>query len=239
MKNGAAKTSPALNIMALFLLASFVVLTIDSVIDIAKPARKSTSPNIITIAGRATPDPALSVPGSVLTAHEIAHMRYMREEEKLAHDVYQSFSGTWGVPVFGKIARAEQRHTEVVLGLLVFYGIPDPAANLGPGQFADPRLASLYSTLIEKGATSLTDALMVGGLVEEVDIADLENAVASTNRPDIIRVYENIHRGSRNHLRSFAGNLARSGIAYHPQKLGAAEVQSILSSPMENGPPRY
>ena len=191
----------------------------------------------VTVAGRATLNSAVDVPGSVLTAHEIAHMRYMREEEKLAHDVYRVFAGQWGTPVFAKIAVAEQRHTDVVLALLSAYGVPDPAADTGPGQFSDPRLAELYETLVKKGGASIADALMVGGLIEEVDIADLENAVASTRRPDIIMVYNNIHRGSRNHLRSFARSLAQIGVGYTPQKLSAAEVQGILSSPMENGPP--
>ena len=95
----------------------------------------------------------------------------------------------------------------------------------------------MYKTLVRKGAISYTDALYAGGLIEEVDIADLAFAISSTNRPDVMRVYNNIHRGSRNHLRSFAGALAQLGILYQPQKLGAAEVQVILSSPMENGPP--
>ena len=96
----------------------------------------------------------------------------------------------------------------------------------------------MYYQLMKKGALSPIDALRVGGLIEEVDIADLEYAVASTNKADIIRVYENIHRGSRNHLRAFAGLLAQYGVVYQPQKLSAAEVQTVLSSPMENGPPQ-
>ena len=160
----------------------------------------------------------------------------MREEEKLARDVYTVFSGYWGGPVFSQIATAEQRHMNAVLGLLQRYGIPDPVANAGPGEFTDSNLISMYKTLVRKGAKSYADALYAGGLIEEVDIADLTFAVSSTNRPDIVRTYNNIHRGSRNHLRAFAGALAQLGIPYQPQKLSAAEVQAILSSPMENGP---
>ena len=182
---------------------------------------------------------AVNVPGSVLTPHEIAHMRYMREEEKLARDAYLLLANRWGIPAFGKIAQAEQRHMDAVLGLLTRYGIPDPAAGMDAGQFIDPNLASLYATLMQKGAKSPINAIQVGGLIEEVDIADLEFAVSSTSRADIIRVYENIHRGSRNHLRAFAGLSAQYGVVYQPQKLSPTEVQAILSSPMENGPPQW
>ncbi|MEI7606082.1 MAG: DUF2202 domain-containing protein [Rhodospirillaceae bacterium] len=195
-----------------------------------------TAASMVPVAGRATLGTAVNVPGTALDQHEIAHMRYMREEEKLAHDVYTVFSGYWGGRVFSQIATAEQRHMNAVLGLLQRYGIPDPVANVGPGQFTDPNLISMYGELIQRGARSYADALAAGGLIEEVDIADLTFAVSSTSRPDIIRVYNNIHRGSRNHLRSFAGALAQLGISYQPQKLSVAEVQFILSSPMENGP---
>jgi hypothetical protein len=225
--------------LAIFLIFSTAILIIDKIARISAPssAHQIETVQAIAVGGRATLGSSLAVPGSVLTVHEIAHMRYMREEEKLAHDVYLLLASQWGTPVFAKIAQAEQRHTDAVLGLLVRYGVPDPSAGAGPGQFTDSGLAALYQTLIQKGTVSLMDALMVGGLIEEVDIADLENAVASTTRPDIIRVYENIHRGSRNHLRSFAGALNQIGMAYQPQKLSTAEVDAILSTPIERGPP--
>ena len=197
----------------------------------------NTAASMVPVAGRATLGSAVNVPGTTLDQHEIAHMRYMREEEKLARDVYTVFSGYWGGPVFSQIATAEQRHMNAVLGLLQRYGIPDPVANAGLGQFTDSNLISMYETLVRKGEKSYADALYAGGLIEEVDIADLTFAISSTNRPDIIRVYNNIHRGSRNHLRSFAGALAQLSIPYQPQKLSAAEIQVILSSPMEIGPP--
>ena len=197
----------------------------------------NTAASMVPVAGRATLGSAVNVPGTTLDQHEIAHMRYMREEEKLARDVYTVFSGYWGGPIFSQIATAEQRHMNAVLGLLQRYGIPDPVANVGLGQFTDSNLISMYETLVRKGEKSYADALYAGGLIEEVDIADLTFAISSTSRPDIIRVYNNIHRGSRNHLRSFAGALAQLSIPYQPQKLSAAEIQVILSSPMENGPP--
>ncbi len=222
--------------LAAFLALSAVVLVVDALVGMPAPAPPPPA-RVVTIAGRATVAAAPAAPGSGLSRHEIAHMRYMREEEKLAHDVYQLLADHWGDPVFARIAQAEQRHTDAVLGLLVRYGVPDPAAGNRAGQFTDPGLAALYAELADKGRRSPADAWTVGGLIEEVDIADLENATASTTRPDIIHVYRTIHRGSRNHLRAFAGALARNGIPYRPQKLAAAEVQAIVASPMENGPP--
>ncbi len=232
--------STAIVLVLVFIVFASAVLGLDgllrgSISDAGDPAQAGMVP----VGGRANMGMAVNVPGSVLTQHEIAHMRYMREEEKLARDAYLTLANRWGIPAFGKIAQAEQRHMDAVLGLLTRYGIPDPAAGMDTGQFFDPNLSSLYATLMKKGATSPINAIKVGGLIEEVDIADLEFAVSSTKRQDIIRVYENIHRGSRNHLRSFAVLSAQYGVTYQPQKLSPTEVQSILSSPMENGPPQW
>ncbi len=237
-----AEPSIGLSFVLLFFVLSSIILGIDGVMGLSSSlstnqAAVAVQAKAMVVGGRAPLGSAINVPGSVLTEHEIAHIRYMREEEKLARDVYLALANQWNIPVFSKIAQAEQRHMDAVLGLLNRYGIPDPAANTEIGQFMDPSLASLFNTLMKKGSLSSTDALQVGGLIEEVDIADLEYAVASTNRNDIIRVYQNIHRGSRNHLRAFAGTLAQHGVVYQPQKLNSTEVQSILSSPMENGPP--
>ena len=239
MKKASASTSGyglGFAVFAMFVAISATILLFDEIMGLSI-SREPIHASAMTVAGRATKGSAIVVPGSVLTSHEIAHMRYMREEEKLAADVYQFLANKWNAAIFSRIAQAEQRHTEAVLGLLNRYGVPDPAANARPGVFVDQNLADLYRVLVNKGVVSLADALMVGGVIEEVDIADLENAVASTDHPDIIQVYQNIHRGSRNHLRSFARSLAQLGITYQAQKLSAAEVQGILSSPMENGPP--
>ena len=58
---------------------------------------------------------------------EIAGLKFMREEEKLAHDVYVTMFNTWGAQVFANIAESETEHTEAVLGQIELYGVEDPA----------------------------------------------------------------------------------------------------------------
>jgi hypothetical protein len=43
---------------------------------------------------------------------EAASLQFMREEEKLAHDVYVTLYEQWGLRVFNNISRSEQQHTE-------------------------------------------------------------------------------------------------------------------------------
>jgi hypothetical protein len=81
----------------------------------------------------------------------------------------------------------------------------------------------------------MLEALKVGAFIEETDIADLQKAMAGTSRPDILMVYDNLMRGSRNHLRAFAGQIEMQGVAYTAQAMPQAEVDAIINSPNERG----
>ncbi|HMZ44766.1 MAG TPA: DUF2202 domain-containing protein, partial [Anaerolineales bacterium] len=150
-----------------------------------------------------------AIPASDLSAEEAAALLFMREEEKLARDVYNQMYALWGQPVFQNIAASEQTHTDEIKLLLDRYGLADPA--LDPGQFTDPNLQALYNQLIAQGSISVTEALNVGALVEQTDIADLQNRLAQTDNADIQLVYTNLMNASYNHLAAFTGEQGGNG----------------------------
>ncbi len=171
-----------------------------------------------------------------LTDGEIASLLYMREEEKLAKDVYLTLYDQWGVRVFQNIANSEQTHMDAVKSLLDFYRLEDPAAGSAVGEFANADLQALYDQLIAQGAQSLGDALKVGAAIEEIDILDLEENLAEVESANIRTVYENLLKGSRNHLRSFTSTLSRqTGEVYEPQYMQDAAYQAIVGSTQETG----
>ena len=135
-------------------------------------------------------------------------LAFMREEEKLAHDVYALFGLMYvdqhpGSNVFARIAASEQRHTDAVLDLLVSYGLPDPA-YAEPGVFRDPELQALYDTLVAVGSEGLTQALGVGVVIEQKDMEDIVEAIKlSLGYEDIVQVYSNLLAASENHLQAF------------------------------------
>ena len=171
---------------------------------------------------------------SALTEREQADILFMQEEEKLARDVYQILYDQWNLPVFATIGAAEQTHIDSVSVLVNRYGLSSQMTET-PGYFTDPTLQALYDDLVAEGSKSTTAALRVGALIEEVDIEDLNSAITRTDKEDIILVYENLRRGSRNHLRSFVQNLDRSGETYTPQVLSEKDYQVIISSSVETG----
>lgn len=150
-----------------------------------------------------------SDPSRPLTSAEAAGLQFMREEEKLAHDVYAALGEAYGVRVFANIARSESTHMAAVKSLLDVYSVPDPVGANGPGVFSDPAFTRLYAQLVAQGKQSLTEAMKVGVAIEELDIDDLEARIAATDRADLKAVYGNLLRASQNHLRAFQRQLAR------------------------------
>ena len=163
-------------------------------------------------------------------------LAFMREEEKLARDVYITLYEQWGARVFTNISRSEQMHTDAIATLLKRYNLQDPVVTDSVGAFTNADLKALYDQLIEMGNPSLIDALKVGAAIEEIDILDLQKQLDDVvDNQDIAYVYENLMRGSRNHLRAFTRNLENQGVDYTPQYLDQETYDAIVNSPMERG----
>ena len=159
----------------------------------------------------------------------------MREEEKLARDVYQALHEKWGHRVFQNIAQSEQQHMNAIQALLKKYSMEDPAAKAPAGVFHDEELQTLYNSLVEQGEQSLIEAFQVGATIEDLDIKDLYEFLEQTDNTDIKTVYQNLAKGSRNHLRSFCYQLSLNGASYEAQFLTMAQINDIISSPKERG----
>ncbi|MDP2820076.1 MAG: DUF2202 domain-containing protein [Polaromonas sp.] len=179
------------------------------------------------------PIPERSAPAT-LSPQETTDLLFMREEEKMARDVYLTLNEAWGLAPFANIAASEQRHMDAMLKLLRTYRLADPAAGNLVGEFTNPNLQTPYLMLMNKGRLSALDALQVGGIIEETDIRDLVTASQRTTHGDIDATYDKLLCASRNHLRAFARSLeAMTGQPYAAQVATQAEVDVILEAPME------
>jgi len=171
-----------------------------------------------------------------LSQDEIDMIKHMREEEKLARDVYdylyEKYSDSVAATVFDNISNSEQRHMDMVLALLIKYNIDDPASP-EPGVFTIPELQELYNQLIALGEQSFLDALKVGATIEDVDIYDLANYMAQTDNDDIYETFSRLQCGSRNHMRAFYGEILNQGGDYTPQFISETEFENIINSDHE------
>ena len=125
----------------------------------------------------------------ILDEIEAKHLAFMREEEKLARDVYltlhKRFKNT--KTPFSQIDDSEQRHTDAVAGMLHRYGEADPntddAIGVFTGEYAD-YFTQKYNALIDVDTpypdhplnytnNPLLNALYHGAFIEELDMSDI------------------------------------------------------------------
>jgi hypothetical protein len=194
-----------------------------------------------------------STEASTLDFNEATHLTFMREEEKLARDVYTKLGMLYpGSVVFGRIDDSEQQHTNAVKGIMERHGLKDPNTNDNLGIFTGEEYGDYftekYAYLVNKASASELDALYVGAFIEELDMLDInrcpqeivqqDNEVGSdaecgllyTDEPDIINLYGSLLNGSESHLRGYVRAIEAiiGKGAYTAQVLSQEAVDAIL-----------
>jgi len=189
---------------------------------------------------------------AVLDDGETTHLIFMREEEKLARDVYLTQGENYPeLMVFANIAVSEQKHTDTMKDKLAQFKVPDPSTDDTVGVFTGaeygPYFTATFANLVALGKTSGLNALYVGALIEELDMHDIvdcpvvivetDNDVAEgecgmdyTEARALIQSYGNLLAGSKDHLRAFVNNIELDiGEGnYAAQYLTQEEVDAIL-----------
>ena len=165
-----------------------------------------------------------------LTREEVEGILFMREEEKLARDVYLYLYEVHPLRPFLNISKSEQAHMDAIKYLIDTYELEDPVGENQEGVFQNPELQQLYNELIKTGSESREEALKVGALIEEIDIIDLRTELEETAKnEDVIRVFDNLCQASERHLKAFVRVLSLYEVEYTPVKLEQEEFDSILS----------
>ncbi|UYP00870.1 DUF2202 domain-containing protein [Oceanotoga sp. DSM 15011] len=162
-----------------------------------------------------------------LSSDEINAILLMREEEKLARDVYDYFANLYNSKIFYNISNSEQKHTDSVKNIIEKYNLEDPFIN-SAGVFENKELQSIYNDLIEKGSNSYIDALKIGAMIEELDIKDIRDSLNYIDNEDIIFVFNNLEKGSINHLNSFMKNIEKLNSQYSPIYLSEDEFYKLI-----------
>lgn len=142
-----------------------------------------------------------------LSEDEIAGLLYMREEEKVARDVYNVLGAKWHEDLFTRIAGSEQNHMDAVKKMIDKYELTDPVDEIEtPGLFTEA-FQKIYDDLVALGLSSKENAIVVGQIIEQTDIDDLDKWIGLTNAQEIIKMYEHLKAGSERHLISFTNHI--------------------------------
>ena len=191
--------------------------------------------------------------GIVLDYNEQTHLEFMREEEKLARDVYMKLSAMYPKHrIFGKIDDSEQKHTDAVRAMINKYGLDDPNTNDNVGVFTGEDygwyFTEKFNLLVERASLSELDALYVGAFIEELDMMDINqcpqvivetdngiNDVSEcgkvyTDNSDVNNLYASLLDGSDSHLEGYVRNIEKyiGKGNYQAQVLPQEEVDEIL-----------
>ena len=161
-------------------------------------------------------------------------LTYLREEEKLARDVYLSLYDVWNVMVFSKISTSEQRHMDRVAETLAAFELPDPVIDDAVGAFTNPEIDALFVQLVSDGLDNEVAALTVGAIIEDLDIRDIQNMAARTDDPTALATYESLECGSRNHMRAFMEQLHIRDADYAVQYISNELFVEILATAKES-----
>ena len=171
-----------------------------------------------------------------LSKEEIEYIAHMREEEKIARDVYITLYKKWGIKTFDNIKNAEQRHMDLVKVLIDKYGLEDSMVDNTVGVFKTKEFQDLYNSLIEKGMKSEIEAIKVGLTIEDLDIYDLDRYLAQTDNQDIQNIFEKLNEGSFHHAQAYTRQLERyNGGDYKPQYLNQERWDEVLDSENVHG----
>lgn len=185
--------------------------------------------------GNSMQEQIASLPKEAINIEERNGLILMREEEKMAHDIYSFLYDKWNIMIFNNIASSEQTHTDAVLELLDKYDIDDPASGKNIGVFNDTSLQRMYNQLLINGNYSLLSALTVGATIEDLDIYDLEKLILKADNQDIAFVYNNLLKASRNHMRAFYSQIVNNGGTYRAKYISQQQLEDIVNSPKEVG----
>lgn len=163
-----------------------------------------------------------------LTQAELDNLNFLLEEEKMARDVYLYLYDLYGVNIFNNISSSEQRHMDFVIEILDNYDLEYNYLD-EHGEFINQDIQTLYDQLTSKGDVSLLEAYLAGITIEDLDIFDLNNAIANTDKADLIEMYETLSCGSRNHMRAFYDKIKAEGSDYDPQYISSNLFSDIIT----------
>ena len=158
-------------------------------------------------------------------------LQFMREEEKLAQDVYAHLGKIWDLTPFHHIQQSEQEHMNLIGELLAEFNIKDPYVSTGntPGVFKNKDLQKLNNKLVVQGGKSLVEALKVGAFIQERNINDLDAAIGRTDNQRVLQVFRQLREASENHLLAFVRNLSVESVTYKPQVLTRERYEGIIN----------
>jgi|APHM01.1.fsa_nt_gi Uncharacterized protein conserved in archaea len=168
------------------------------------------------------------LPKEELSDQEVEDIRFMRQEEALAYDVYGTFYDEYGVKAFTNIESSEETHTGAIEGLVLKYDLDDPY-NESTDSFDSQEFSDLREKLVDRGMESEVEALKAAAEVEDRNIAHLREKLENTDNQDTQEVYSTLLGDAKRHLTAFDRQLDRRDASYEPSFISKSDYEEITA----------
>lgn len=168
------------------------------------------------------------MPREELSEQEVEDIRYMRQEESLANDVYDRFYEEYGVRAFGNIKFSEQTHADVFEDLIEKYGLED-SYNESTNSFESQEVIDLRDKLVERGMEGEIEALKVAAEIEDQNVAHLREKLNNAENEGLQEIYSDLLKDSKRHLTAFDRQLDMRDVEYTPNYISKSDYEKITA----------
>lgn len=169
-----------------------------------------------------------------LTTDEIEFIYAVREDEKLAHNLYIYFVTQYPTArQLANIGNAEINHITTIERVFTYYEIDFPTLGQ-PGVFTDENRQAIYTRLTAQGST-LHEAYQVMAALEEENIVIYSKVASELTNPNLQLIINNLAQSSENHFKVLVNQITAWGSIYTPTLLEASQYEEILDSVFQPG----
>lgn len=164
-------------------------------------------------------------------------LQKMYEEEKMSYDLYTEFFNRWGLKIFDQVRESEAIHMQRINALMGVKELPQGTGVTGgdKGLYENKDIQALYDEYTVLGNISDVTALETAALMEENGISNLRERIKAQTDDRTIKIFAQMERASRNHLKGFVKSLKLSGVEYEPAVLSQSDFDMIINNVTEKG----
>lgn len=167
-----------------------------------------------------------------LSINEVQSLIRVVWAEKLLHDLAYELGERYDLVYMKDIARSEQTHLDAMNSLFVRYELSSRLVGYSRGEYGDAAMKTYYDSLLLKAMESESLALVQMQRGLESDLEILESDRGLIDNKDVGLVYDNLMRGTRNHMRVLHRKMVAMGAKYEPTMV-KADYLELVNSPSE------
>lgn len=154
---------------------------------------------------------------------------YMYESEKMAEDLFSSFSKKNKLPIFDSLSKSHANQKDVIEKVMSTLEIDLSLRGLDSGKYKDKNVQALYDKLLVQGNEMRVKAFTSGLLLEEGIIKNIDTYLGKGIDGLSKIAYEALKEASGKNMKVLNNLLLAEGVTYTPQVISQAEFDGYVN----------